>query len=85
MPSSRPFAATATHLQADVTDWNKLSDAQRADLSAKHHLTAPGALQLGTPEQLQDALDDCDLDHWVSKTQALPSRFEARDMPRCSC
>ena len=31
----------------------------------------------GTPEQLQDALDDCDLDHWVSKTQALPSRFEA--------
>jgi hypothetical protein len=26
---------------------------------------------------LQDALDDCDLDHWVSKTQALPSRFEA--------
>lgn len=30
-----------------------------------------------TPEQLQDALDDCDLEHWVSKTQALPSRFEA--------
>ena len=22
-------------------------------------------LTLGTPEQLQDALDDCDLDHWV--------------------
>jgi len=22
-------------------------------------------------------LDDCDLDYWVSKTQALPSRFEA--------
>ena len=35
------------------------------------------ALQLGTPEQLQDALDGCDLDHWVSKAQALPSRFEA--------
>jgi hypothetical protein len=45
-------------------------------LSTKHHLTAPAALQLGTPEQLQDALDDCDLEHWVSKTQALPSRFE---------
>lgn len=63
-------------LQADA-DWNKLSAAQRDDLVAKHHLTAPGVLQLGTPEQLQDALDDCDLDHWVSKTQALPSRFEA--------
>jgi len=35
------------------------------------------ALQLGTPEQLQDALDDCDLGHWAAKAQALPSRFEA--------
>jgi len=26
---------------------------------------------------LQDALDDCTLDQWVDKTQALPSRFEA--------
>jgi hypothetical protein len=63
-------------LQADA-DWNKLTDNQRAELSAKHSLFAPEALQLSTPEQLQDALDDCDLDHWVSKTQALPSRFEA--------
>lgn len=65
-----------TQLDLDA-DWRKLSDAQRSDLSAQHHLAAPAALQLGTPEQLQDALDDCDLDHWVSKTQALPSRFEA--------
>ena len=63
-------------LQADI-DWNKLSAEQRDGLVSKHHLTNPGAVQLGTPEQLQDALDDCDLDHWVSKTQALPSRFEA--------
>ena len=55
----------------------KLTDAQREDLSNKHHLTAPDAVQLSTPEQLQDALDDCDLDHWVSRTQALPNRFEA--------
>lgn len=70
------FVQQQALLQADA-DWNKLSAAQRDDLVAKHHLTAPGVLQLGTPEQLQDALDDCDLDHWVSKTQALPSRFEA--------
>ena len=31
----------------------------------------------GTAEQLQDALDECDLDHWASKAQALPNRFEA--------
>jgi hypothetical protein len=63
-------------LHADA-DWNKLTDVQRNELSANHHLSAPSATALGTPEQLQDALDDCDLEHWVSKTQALPSRFEA--------
>ena len=63
-------------LAADA-DWQKLTDNQREELVAKHHLTAPEEVQLGTPEQLQDALDECDLDHWVSKTQALPSRFQA--------
>ena len=65
-----------THLHADA-DWAKLSDAQRADLSQAHHLAAPPAVALGTAEQLQDTLDDCDLDHWASKAQALPSRFES--------
>jgi hypothetical protein len=66
----------ASFLQADA-DWLKLTDGKRTDLTQAHHLAAPGALPMGTPEQLQDALDDCDLEHWVSKTQALPSRFEA--------
>jgi len=63
-------------LDADA-DWNRLSGTQRADLIEKHHLKPLADVPLGTPEQLQDALDDCDLDHWVSKTQALPNRFEA--------
>ncbi|MCG9093543.1 BREX system P-loop protein BrxC [Laribacter hongkongensis] len=70
------FQQQQAQLQADA-DWNKLTDAQRTDLRANHNLLAPSALPLGTPEELQDALDNCDLDHWVSKTQALPSRFEA--------
>ena len=70
------FQQQQSQLQADA-DWGKLTDAQRTDLTGKHNLTAPAALQLGTPKQLQDALDGCDLDHWVSKAQALPSRFEA--------
>ncbi|MEN4921454.1 BREX system P-loop protein BrxC [Achromobacter spanius] len=72
----KTFDQQQAQLHADA-DWKKLSNMQRADLSIKHHLTAPAAFQLGTPEQLKDALDDCDLEHWVSKTQALPSRFEA--------
>ena len=70
------FEQQRDQLQTD-SEWKKLSDAQRADLSDKHQLSASTPPQLGTPEQLQDALDACDLDHWVAKTQALPSRFEA--------
>ena len=71
----RGFAQQQALLQQDP-DWNKLGNTQRDELTAKHHLTPPPAVATGTPEQLQDALDNCDLDHWVSKTQALPSRFE---------
>lgn len=70
------FAQQQAQLQADA-DWNKLTDARRTELSIQHNLTAPAPIQLGTPEQLQDALDDSDLEHWVAKTQALPRRFEA--------
>lgn len=70
------FQQQQVQLNADV-DWNKLTDAQRAELTAQHNLFAPAAVSIGTPEDLQDALDDCDLEHWVAKTQALPSRFEA--------
>lgn len=74
------FEQTLQQQQAQLhtdADWNKLAEAQRAELSSQHHLAALAVPPLGTPEQLQDALDHCDLEHWVSKTQALPSRFEA--------
>jgi len=70
------YREQADRLDADA-DWQKLTEAQRADLRAKHHLAALPAIELGTAEQLQDALDACDLDHWVSKTEALSSRFDA--------
>ena len=70
------FGQQQALLQQDA-DWSKLSDAQRGELSAKHHLASPTVVAAGTAEQLQDALDECDLDHWASKAQALPNRFEA--------
>ena len=72
----KAFAEQQAQLEKDA-DWNKLTDSQRAELKDKHHLTLIAGVPLGTPDQLQDALDDCDLDHWVSRAQALPSRFEA--------
>lgn len=70
------FSQHQAQLQTDA-DWSKLTDAQRTELTQNHHLLPPIAVALGTPEQLQDALDECDFEHWVAKTQALPSRFEA--------
>ncbi|WP_430226897.1 BREX system P-loop protein BrxC [Paraburkholderia tropica] len=70
------FAQQQAQLQADA-DWAKLTDAQRSELTRAHHLNTPTTIALGTPDQLQDALDECDLDHWVTRTQALTSRFEA--------
>jgi hypothetical protein len=63
-------------LKADA-DWVKLTDAQRDQLAKNHHLEPLKPLDLATAAQLQDALDDCSLQHWISRTEALPSRFEA--------
>lgn len=70
------FEQQQTQLQAD-TDWNKLSQTQREELGSKHHLSVSATVQLATPDEIQDALDECDLEHWVVKIEALPSRFEA--------
>jgi len=70
------YATQQAHLTADA-DWNKLSADQRTKLTQDHHLAPLKAIDLATPDQLQDALDDCNLDHWISKTQALSSRFDA--------
>ena len=70
------FAAQQAHLSADA-DWAKLQANQRTQLAQNHHLAPLQPIDLATPAQLQDALDDCTLDHWTSKTQALSSRFDA--------
>jgi hypothetical protein len=70
------FAHQQTQLTAD-SDWAKLSTAQSGELTAAHHLEPLKAPDLSTPAQLQDALDDCTLQHWTAKTQALSSKFES--------
>ncbi|WP_186177578.1 BREX system P-loop protein BrxC [Burkholderia gladioli] len=70
------FSQQQAQLQADA-DWAKLTDVQRSELTQTHHLNTPTTIALGTPDQLQNALDECDLDHWMTRTQALTSRFEA--------
>ena len=70
------FAHQQAQLAAD-SDWARLSPAQSDQLAAAHHLQLAKVPDLATPAQLQDALDDCTLQHWISKTQALPSKFES--------
>ena len=61
-------------LDADST-WQKLDDAQRSELIRAHHIDAPASLDISTAEKLADALDDCDLQRWIERTQALTTRF----------
>lgn len=70
------FEQQQSQLQADA-DWNKLSETQRSQLTQEHQLEPLKPVDLSTPEQLQDALDDCNLQHWIAKTQALASKFES--------
>ena len=70
------FDQQQAHLAADA-DWLKLAEAQRTQLTQAHHLAPLQPVELATPEQLQDSLDNCTLDHWISKTQALGNRFDA--------
>ncbi len=70
------FKQQMAQLGADA-DWRKLSDAQREKLVGDHHLESLKPVELATPAQLQDALDDCSLQHWIARIEALPSRFEA--------
>lgn len=62
---------------ASDSDWLKLSDEQRTQLTQAHSLKTLQHIDLSSPEKIQDALDECSLQHWISKTQALASRFDA--------
>jgi hypothetical protein len=71
----RTYEAQSNQLSNDA-EWQKLTETNRIELFEKHDLKSLNAIDLGTPEQLQNALAACDLGHWTAKTQALPNRFE---------
>jgi len=70
------FDQQKAQLDADA-DWKKLTNEQRTPIIEQHHLFPPKPVSLSSPEQLQDALDDCNLQHWIAKTQALATQFDA--------
>lgn len=63
-------------LAADA-NWLKLDAKQQAKLIADHHIEAPKNIDLSTPDALSDALDECNLQRWIERTQALHTRFDA--------
>jgi hypothetical protein len=63
-------------LHADA-NWQKLDGKQQAKLIADHHIDKPESPAISTAEELQDALDDCNLDRWIERTQALRTRFDS--------
>ncbi|HCN68765.1 MAG TPA: BREX system P-loop protein BrxC [Candidatus Accumulibacter sp.] len=63
-------------LTAD-NNWQELDAEQQARLIADHHIAAPESADLSTPEKLQDTLDECNLQRWIERTQALRTRFDS--------
>ncbi len=73
---SAEFEAQTKALEAD-SNWQKLSPEQRTKLIADHHIEAPKAVSLASAHDLLDALDDCNLQRWIERTQALSTRYAA--------
>jgi len=65
-----------TGLAGDA-NWQKLDAKQQAKLIADHHIESPKSIDLSTPDALSDALEDCNLQRWIERTQALHTRFDA--------
>lgn len=72
----REYQSQTDALAAD-TNWQKLSEDQRTKLTVDHHIETPAALDVSTAEKLQDALDACNLQRWIERTQALKTRFDS--------
>lgn len=73
----KQHAERMTALEANET-WKKLKSAQRPPLLARFDLANDGgALNIGTDEALQQALEQTPVSGWQDKTAALSGRFEA--------
>jgi hypothetical protein len=69
------YNSQMSSLSADA-NWQKLDAKQQAKLMADHHIEAPKNIPLSTPEALAEALDDCNLQRWIERVQALRTRFD---------
>ncbi|OHV95317.1 hypothetical protein AKG95_19200 [Janthinobacterium lividum] len=58
-------------------NWKQLKPEQQQQLIRDHHIDTPRSLDLSTAEALADALDDCHLQRWGERTQAMRTRFDS--------
>lgn len=70
------FGAQMAQLEAD-SNWPNLDGDNQTELIRLHHIAEPDVFDLSSTEKLLDALDDCDLQRWIERTQALVTRFAA--------
>jgi hypothetical protein len=73
------FAKQQAELENDP-NWQNLAEDQQANLLKVHKITPFKAISLSTNDELVDALEECDLQRWIERTQALRSRFDALRM-----
>ena len=66
-----------TALLAADANWHKLDAKRQAQLIADHHIDAPEFPDISTADKLQDTLDECNLQRWIERTQAMKTRFDS--------
>ena len=73
------FAKQQAELEIDP-NWQHLAEDQQAQFLEDHKITPLEAISLSTTDELVDALEECDLQRWNERTQALRSRFDSLRM-----
>jgi hypothetical protein len=56
--------------------WQALTDGQQSAILAQHDLDDVPNIEVGTTEELLDALNETPLDSWDARLDALPQRFD---------
>ena len=69
------YNQSVTDIESDA-NWCKLDSAQQQELLAKRSLSAPVQPALNSADDVIESLEECSVEQWTDRIQAIKSRFE---------
>ena len=70
------YAKALQNIESD-SNWVKFEPTQQLALLTKHGIKIPEQPALNTTDEVIESLEECSLEQWRDRSQALPSKFEA--------